>query len=82
MTLAGSLRLLAVGRTPPPAPRVRHDLFADAALTIGMTCASTALPEPAHRATIYPRSVVRVFTIIDVIDSSALQARPSVGACS
>jgi len=48
-------------------------LTATVAMTFGMMYASLALLETAHRLVDQQDSAVRVFTLIDVVDSSSLQ---------
>jgi hypothetical protein len=78
MTLAGSLSLPAIGHHVESPLQQVAVLAVTAAMAGGMTYASTALLESAHRLVAHGSSV-RDFTILDVVDSSSLQLGLFIG---
>ena len=78
VVLAGSLSLPAIGQPVEKVVQQGAVLAVTAAMTGGMTYASIALLESAHRLVVHGSSV-RDFTILDVVDSSSLQLGLFIG---
>ena len=79
LTLGGSVALLGVGRVADSAGERTAVLIVTVVMTFGMMYASLALLEMAHRLVLEQDHVVRVFTLLDVVDSSSLQLGLFVG---
>lgn len=79
LVVAGSIALVGVGRVADHAAEQVTVLLATVAMSFGVTYTSLALLEMAHRLVDSRQSVVRMFTILDVVDSSALQLGLLVG---
>lgn len=74
LAVAGSIALAGVGQVSGPPTAAHYTVIIITVLmTFGATYASLALLEMAHRLVEGDKAVVRVFTVIDVVDSSALQ---------
>lgn len=73
LILAGSLALAGIGTVAGSTGKQVTVLLVTVAMTFGMMYASLALLEMAHRLVAEQQRVVRVFTLIDVVDSSSLQ---------
>ena len=78
MTLAGSLSLPAIGQPVENVVQPGAVFAVTAAMMGGMTYASIALLESAHRLVVHGSSV-RDFTMLDVVDSSSLQLGLFIG---
>jgi hypothetical protein len=79
LVFAGGIALLGVGRAAESSGEHAVVLVVTVAMTFGMMYASLALLEMAHRLVGEQEGVVRIFTLIDVVDSSSLQAGLFVG---
>lgn len=79
LVLGGSLALLVVGKAAESNGEHATVLVVTVAMTFGMMYASLALLEMAHRLVGAQDGVVRIFTLIDVVDSSSLQLGLFVG---
>lgn len=79
LMLGGSLALVGVGNTAVSSREHAVVLLVTVAMTFGMVYASLALLETAHRLVGQQGGAVRVFTLIDVVDSSSLQLGLFVG---
>ena len=73
LILGGSVALLGVGRVAESAGERTTVLIVTVVMTFGMMYARLALLEMAHRLVLEQDKVMRVFTLLDVVDSSFLQ---------
>ncbi|MGB3761625.1 MAG: hypothetical protein WA966_00265 [Ornithinimicrobium sp.] len=73
MILGGSACLLTIGQTAESRTEHTAVLVVTVTMTFGMMYASLALLEMTHRLVGQQDRVVRIFTLIDVVDSSSLQ---------
>lgn len=79
LVFAGGVALLGVGKAADSSGEHATVLVVTVAMTFGMMYASLALLEMAHRLVRKQDGVVRIFTLIDVVDSSSLQVGLFVG---
>ncbi len=79
LVLGGSMALLGVGKAAESSGEHATVLVVTVAMTFGMMYTSLALLEMAHRLVGEQDGVVRIFTLIDVVDSSSLQMGLFVG---
>ncbi|WP_026530797.1 hypothetical protein [Haematomicrobium sanguinis] len=79
LVLAGSIALVGVGNTAENIGEQISIVLVTIVMTFGMMYASLALLEMAHRLLENQQGVVRAFTLIDVVDSSALQLGLFIG---
>ncbi|PRB15237.1 hypothetical protein [Microbacterium sp. MYb62] len=79
LVVAGSIALVGVGESAEGVGEHVGVVLVTISMTFGMTYAGLALLEMAHRIVERQQHVVRVFTIIDVVDSSALQLGLFIG---
>lgn len=79
LILGGSMGLVAVGKIAESRSEQVTVLAVTVAMTFGMTYASLGLLEMAHRLIDERDNVVRIFTLIDVVDSSSLQLGLLIG---
>lgn len=73
LVLAGSIALFWVGKVAENTSERISVVVVTVVMTFGMMYSSLALLEMAHRLVESQQGVVRMFTILDVIDSSSLQ---------
>lgn len=73
LVMVGSIALVGVGNVAEGTGEQVSVVLVTVAMTFGMMYASLALLEMAHRLVKSEQGVVRMFTFIDVVDSSALQ---------
>lgn len=79
LVFAGSIALVGVGKLANSTGEQVTVLLVTVVMTFGMTYASLALLEMTHRLALSQQSVVRMFTLVDVVDSSSLQLGLFVG---
>ncbi len=79
LVLAGSVALLGVGKAAESSGEQVAVLVVTVAMTFGMMYASLALLEMAHRLVGEQAAAVRIFTLLDVVDSSSLQLGLFIG---
>ncbi len=79
LVFAGSVALLGIGKAADSSGDHATVLVVTVAMTFGMMYTSLALLEMAHRLVRERDGVVRIFTLIDVVDSSSLQVGLFVG---
>lgn len=73
LVMVGSIALVGVGQVAESTGEQASVVLVTIAMTFGMMYASLALLEMAHRLVKSQQDAVRMFTFIDVVDSSALQ---------
>lgn len=79
LVMVASIALVGVGQVAESAAEQISVVLVTVAMTFGMMYASLALLEMAHRLVERQPGVVRMFTLIDVVDSSTLQLGLFVG---
>ncbi len=79
LVFGGSVALVGIGEVAQNSAEHAMVLIVTVTMTFGLMYASLALLEMAHRLVAGKESLVRTFTLIDVVDSSALQLGLFVG---